>query len=216
MENRAASLDAEVKRLEAELQKKVIPAPYNGVVVSRHVDRGEWLSAGSPVATVAMDEVLDVVVNVPESVIRFARTGAKVAVEAGGRSVEGEIIAVIKRGDISTRTFPVKVRLKGGDGLYEGMEARVRLPEGPRRKTVVVNRDAVISKFGNMVVYKVSEGKAEMVPVKVVGYEGLKAGIVGQGLAPGAEVVIKGNERLQPGQSVMSAGPGGAPKGADK
>jgi multidrug efflux pump subunit AcrA (membrane-fusion protein) len=41
-----------------------------------------------------------------------------------------------------------------------------------------------------------------MIPVSVIGYEDLIAGIEGQGLAEGMQVVVKGNERLRNGQRV--------------
>jgi hypothetical protein len=42
-----------------------------------------------------------------------------------------------------------------------------------------------------------------MVPVTVSGYQGMTAGIQGEGLEAGMKVVIKGNERLRPGQDVQ-------------
>src|SRR4030042_2961786 len=78
LEKKAESLNAEVERLEVELQKKVIKAPFNGVVIKKHVDRGEWLSPGSSVATMARDEIVDIVVEVPEEITRFIRSGVEV------------------------------------------------------------------------------------------------------------------------------------------
>ena len=43
----------EKERLEIVLTKKTIRAPFNGVIVKKHVERGEWLSPGSVVATIA-------------------------------------------------------------------------------------------------------------------------------------------------------------------
>jgi hypothetical protein len=42
-----------------------------------------------------------------------------------------------------------------------------------------------------------------MLPVEIVGYDGLNAGITGQGLEEGMKAVVKGNERLRDGQDVM-------------
>jgi multidrug efflux pump subunit AcrA (membrane-fusion protein) len=41
-----------------------------------------------------------------------------------------------------------------------------------------------------------------MIPVTVVGYDGMNAGIQAQGLKEGMKVVVKGNERLREGQPV--------------
>lgn len=209
LEKQAASLKAEVLRKEAELNKKSISAPFGGAVVKRHVDRGEWLSEGSTVATLAKDDVVEVVVNVPEKVLPFVKPGLRVSVRAGGRDARGRVSAVIRRGDVSTRTFPIKIKLKNSLSLYEGMEARVRLPRGRRVKAMMINRDAVLNMFGNTVVFAAKDGMAVMIPVEVVGYDGFNAGITGEGLSEGMALVVKGNERLRQGQPVTVKGMGG-------
>jgi len=203
LEKRAASIRADVERIRVELGKKRIRAPFGGVVVERAVDRGEWLSPGSKVATIAKDDTVDVVVNVPEGIIQFAREGMDLAVMAGGRVVKGDVFAVVPRGDVATRTFPLKIRIKNPGYLKEGMEARVALPIAEKKKALIVPRDAVITMFGRTVVFAVIDSKAKMIPVKVIGYEGMMAGVNVSGLEEGMKVVIKGNERLTNGQSVM-------------
>ncbi|MFQ5329942.1 MAG: efflux RND transporter periplasmic adaptor subunit, partial [Thermodesulfobacteriota bacterium] len=132
LEKRGASLLADVERLEVELKKKGIAAPFDGVVLQRHVDRGEWLSPGSPVATIGNDAVVDIIVDISERIIPFAKVGSEVDVTAAGATFHGRLTAVVPKGDISTRTFPVKIRVKNDHHLKEGMEARVRLPQGKR------------------------------------------------------------------------------------
>jgi len=193
----------EKERLEIVLSKKTIRAPFDGVIIKKHVERGEWLSPGSVVATIARDDVADIVVEVPERVLKFISPGMKVMLKAGGSDLKGNIIAVIPRGDISTRTFPVKIRVANTTSLIEGMEARVTLPEGEEAKSLTVHRDAVINVFGNTVVYTVQDSKATMRTVSVLGYKGMTAGVQADGLEEGMKVVVKGNERLRPGQDVQ-------------
>ena len=202
LEKKAESLNAEVERLEVELQKKVIKAPYDGVVIKKHVDRGEWLSPGSSVATMARDEIVDIVVEVPEEITRFIRSGVEVRVKAGGRETMGKIFALIPRGDIATRTFPVKVRMNNSLSLVEGMEARVVLPANDRRRSLMVPRDAVLNLLGQNVVFGIIDSKAILIPVKVIGYQGNMVGVEAERLAEKMKVAIKGNERLRDGQMV--------------
>ncbi len=82
------------------------------------------------------------------------------------------------------------------------MEAQVSLPTGEKKKTFTVNRDAVITVFGNTVVFAVIDSKAKMIPVNVVGYKNMTAGVYTEGLEEGMKVVVKGNERLRDGQAV--------------
>lgn len=202
LEKRVISLEADVERLEVELEKKTVKSPFNGIVIKKHVDRGEWLSEGNTVATIANDEFIDIIAEVPHSVTRHIKKGTEVKVTVAGNSINGKVTAIIPRGDISTRTFPVKVRARNTATLMEGMEARVTLPTKKKTQTLTVPRDAVITAFGSTVVYTVNDSSAHMIPVTVVGYDGMNAGIQAQGLKEGMKVVVKGNERLREGQPV--------------
>lgn len=205
LERRADSLKAEVERLELEIKKSVIRAPYDGVVVRRSVDRGEWLAKGKPVAVLARDEAVDIVVEVPETAIGQIRPGVAARVSAGGESFEGAVFAVVPRVSETTRTLPVKVRMANRKGLVEGQSATVMLPTAAPRPALIVPRDAVITSMGRTVVFVVEEARVRMVPVSVVGFEGLAAGVAAEGLAEGMRVVVKGNERLRDGQEVALA-----------
>ena len=203
LEKKADSLKAEVERLQIEMTKKNVQAPFEGVVLKRHVDRGEWISPGASLVTIAKDDVVDIIVDIPEEVMRKVKPGMKVVVHAGGRNITGKIFQTIPTGDVATRVFPVKIRIQNNVSLIEGMEARVSMPVGKSRKALIVHRDALITKFGMTVVFAVVESKSKMIPVTVVGYMGTKAGVSSPALKAGMDVVIKGNERLMDDQPVM-------------
>lgn len=192
-----------------EREKKNIRAPFDGVVIERKVDRGEWVSQGTTVVVVARDDEFDVVVNAPARSFSLVKPGMKLTVHVDERELPGRIFAVVPKGDVATRSFPVKIRVNNPGGAFaEGMEARVSLPRDAGGRNLVVPRDAVISSRGQLVVWAVLDGKAVPFPVMVVGYRGLDAGVKSDKLKPGMEVVIKGNERLMPGQSVAPAAAG--------
>jgi membrane fusion protein (multidrug efflux system) len=203
MKKRVASLQADVERIETELLKKTIYAPFDGIVLKKHTERGEWLSPGSKVATVAAIENVDVIADVTEPIVRHIKQGMDVKVSSGGELLTGTVIALIPNGDVSTRTFPVKIRVHNNGSLAEGMEARVTLPTGEKEHAFTVPRDALITAQGSTLVYIAEDGKAKMIPVKVVGYDGMTAGVLGQGLEEGMKVVVEGNERLRDGQPVI-------------
>ncbi len=202
LKSRRDALDAEIERLDIELQKHAIRAPFDGVVLERLTARGEWLSPGSKVAKVAFYDRVDVVIDLPEEDIRFVKRGETVTVTISGKAHKGRIRSIVPRGDISSRTFPVKIDLKNTGNLKQGMDATVTIPTGRKVDTLIVPRDAVISMFGRTVVFAVLDGKAKMLPATIVGYDGLRAGIRAPGLKEGMPVVIKGNERLRNGQPV--------------
>jgi len=203
LEKKAAALKAEVEQLEIELKKTLITAPFNGVIIKKHVARGEWLSPGKTVATIARDDAMDLIVEVPQGVIKYLKPGMAAMAIAAGIKKSGTITAIIPRGDIATRTFPVKIRINDPTSLMEGMEARVRLPVGEKIATHMVPRDAVLDMFGRTVVFAVVDEKAMIIPTRVVGYKGMKAGINAKEISEGMKVVVKGNERLRDGQPVI-------------
>lgn len=205
LEKRVAALQASLDRLNLELRKKTIAAPFGGVVTEKRVEVGEWVSAGGTIAGLADDSEIDVVVDVPAAMLAFLEPGRPVQVKSGGRVLEGRFASYVPSGDIATRTFVVKLRLKNTAGLVEGMEARAVLPVGEKNNGLLVPHDAVLDKYGTNVVFVVQEGKARMIPVQVVGYNGMQAGVAGPGLESGQQVVVKGNERLRDGQAVRPA-----------
>jgi len=203
LEKRAASLATQVERIEIELRKKIIRAPYSGVVVKRMVDRGEWISEGEEVAVMAKDDVVDIVVEVPERFIQYVKPGMSIRAMINGNKIHGKVFTIVPRGDIATRTFPVKIRTPNTFSLIEGMSAKVVLPTGSRRTSLIVPRDAVISMLGQTVIFTVADAKAGMLPVTILGYDGLIIGVEARGLQEGMRVVVDGNERLKSGQAVV-------------
>lgn len=202
LEKKTSSLKSEVNQLTVELEKKIIRAPFNGIIIKKFADRGEWLDPGVKIATVAKRSSFDIVVDVPDRIINLIGKGMEVDISAGGRKFKGRVFAIIPMGDIATRTFPVKIRVSTENPLMEGMEAIASLPEGEKRKSFIVPRDAVVSVFGTTALFVVVDSKAQMIPVTIIGFRGLEAGVEGKGLEEGMMVVTKGNERLRPGQAV--------------
>jgi RND family efflux transporter MFP subunit len=206
LEARAAAQRAEAERLRLELVKARVPAPFAGVVLERAVERGQWLAAGATVALLGRDDAVDVVISVPQDILPFVAAGQPVEVSVSGRRLAGAVHAVIPKGAVATRTFPVKIRVAGADGLAEGMQATAHLPSGRAVQAVRVPRDAVALLRGQTVVFVPEEGAARLVPVRVLAYEGLGAWVEGPGLAGGMPVVVKGKERLYPGAPLRTEG----------
>jgi RND family efflux transporter MFP subunit len=202
LEKKSAVFKSEVESLEIELKKTTIRSPFKGVVLKRHIARGEWVSPGMTIATIARDDVINMIVDVPAEIIRYLKNGMAAPVRADGNVNKGIINAVIPRGDVATRTFPVKIRLDKPALLMEGMEAMVRLPEGNQIDVLLVPRDSLLTTSERSVVVVVIDSKAVIVPVEVVGYQGMSAGIRSEKISEGMKVVVKGNERLIDGQLV--------------
>jgi HlyD family secretion protein len=81
---RLASARAEVRRLEALVEKTVITAPIAGVVVTRHAHRGETIEAGEPLVTIADLTNTRVEAEIDEFDTARVRLGDGVEVSAEG------------------------------------------------------------------------------------------------------------------------------------
>lgn len=199
---KTASMKAEIERLVIELRKKMVRAPFDGVIIRRSIDVGEWVSSGTIVATIARDDAVDLLFHIPEDVLTSVTQGKVIEVTVGGMQLTGKVFSIIPQGDVPTRTFPVKIRVKNSASLVAGMEAKAMFPRGVEIKGLIVERDAVISAFGETLVFACVDLQTKMIPVKVTGYNGRMAGIEANGLKEGMKIVVKGNERLQDGQMI--------------
>src|SRR3989337_4195630 len=106
LEKQALSLKAEVERLDVELSKKAVKSPFDGIVIKRHIETGEWLSPGTAVASIGKDDYADVIAEVPEYVLSYVKKGMNARVITGGREITGKVFSIVPRGNVETRTIP--------------------------------------------------------------------------------------------------------------
>ena len=112
--------------------------------------------------------------------------------------------AVIQEENTRTRTRSVRLTPdlgKHGDGLAGNQSVTVQIPIGAVNDVVTVHKDAIIILKGRSMVYLVEDGKAAIRPVKTGAAIGGRFEVM-NGLKPGDVVVVRGNERLRPGQAI--------------
>jgi RND family efflux transporter MFP subunit len=207
-QGRVESLRAEIDRLQYEVDRSVIRAPFAGIVVAERTDLGQWVDVGGPVIELMSLEELEVRVEVPERYFRSMRRngGATVTFESlPSVQVDGVVSAIIPRADSQARTFPVKVRIPNRGGrIAVGMLAQVSLPAGESYRATVVPKDAVIRQGNEQIVFTLN-GDGTVERAAVTTGAGVGDWIVVEGpIRPGQQVVTRGNERLQPGQPVTA------------
>jgi RND family efflux transporter MFP subunit len=198
--------EAEIDQLQYEISHTAVKAPMAGFVSEEHTQVGEWLNTGGGVVTlVDLSQVL-ITVDVPE---RYAvKLSRKAPVDILIRSVaeqrlQGTIYAVLPQGNPAARTFPVRTHLDNPDLLIKsGMEAHVTFSLSDKFEALLVPKDAIVAFGDTRQVVTVADGRAKPVMVRVTGYYGSDVAVEGD-LKPGDAVVIRGNERLRPGQEVV-------------
>lgn len=227
-----AAQEAVVKRLESDLEKTSIRAPYEGFVSQRHTEVGEWVEAGGQVVDlVDLSRVL-VRADAPESILRYLEPGAasRVWIDALGRSFEGKIKHIIRSADVTARTFPVEVEVQNDSGLLAGGQfARVTVPSGAAEKVVAVPKDSIverdnISSIALLIPGRDGKWNGILAPVTLGIDTDDWITVTSGNVRPGATVVVRGTERIMPfptpvivvdedGTPVKMPPPPGAPSG---
>ncbi|MCL6481757.1 MAG: efflux RND transporter periplasmic adaptor subunit [Firmicutes bacterium] len=207
-QGRTNMLKATVARLEDELERMTIRAPFAGVVVRERTEVGQWVNAGSPVVEMVALDTVEIRVEVPERYYARLRTGSRVEVTLDalpGTRLSGRLLTVIPAADPQARTFPVKVMVENRSGrIGAGMLAQVSFAMDETTAATIVPKDAIVRQGPRTVIYRVNgDNTVEPVPVETGAAAGVWIAVQGP-IRPGDKVVTRGNERLQPGQPVRA------------
>ncbi len=121
---------AEVQRLESELERSDIRAPFDGVLENRPLEIGDFANVGDLLAQVIAQSSYLVVGDVGEDDVGFLRPGqAGRARLADGRTVAGRLHYVASHADAATRTFRVELLVEDDqERLILGSSASLMLP----------------------------------------------------------------------------------------
>lgn len=202
--------------LALDLADAEIRAPADGVVVKRLAYRGEWVKKGGPVAQVSVLDPLKVVTPVPERYLSELRQGGEVSAVVDalpGREFKGRVWAVIPQGDPASRTFPVQVRLANPEGdIKPGMLVRVTYAVGRPHQALLVPKDALVISGDAYSLIGEKDGRAAPLPVNLVAFHGDMAEVTGP-VKAGTPIVVRGNERVFPGQPLKPVPPQDTPGG---
>ncbi|MDJ0783480.1 MAG: efflux RND transporter periplasmic adaptor subunit [Desulfosarcinaceae bacterium] len=193
-----------IERQDLQVAKSMIRAPFDGLVLERHMSVGEWLDTGAPVYTIAATADMVVRVAVPETVIRHVAAGQEVSltIEALDKALQGTVDAIVPVADVTSKTVQIKIAIPYAQGFIQNMSAIVHIPVRGEATLKMVRRDALVRHQGKIFIYTIEAQKAKLLPVTVAAYDGEMAGLSDPHLKPGMPVVVDGNERLRPNQPV--------------
>ena len=124
-------------------------------------------------------------------------------------AIKGRFNRIIPTGDFKARTFPLRLDLPTEARLLPGFDLEVLLPTGKPKNVLLAPRAAIVRQGEKTTVVAIIDNQAEIIPVTISGYDGSDAVISGSQLKDenqlksGMTVVIRGNERLRPGQTVI-------------
>ena len=183
------------------LRNATVRAPFDGMVVERFIQTGEYLAMGAAVVRLVNTGALEVRAQAPVQMAARLKPGMDVALREGETEVRQSVRAVVPVGDEASRQFELRVELD--DARWPiGSALQVGLPSAEPRDVVAVTRDALVLRASETFVVKIgADDTAQRIPVRMGSAQGDLVEVTGDVIA-GDRLVIRGGERLLPGQRV--------------
>jgi membrane fusion protein (multidrug efflux system) len=206
---------AQVAAQQAQMDEKIIKAPFAGTLGIRQVDVGQYLAAGTQIVTLQQLNPLFVDFNVPQQALSEISTGQAVQVTFDafpGQVFPGKVSAINSAVDAATRTIQVRATIDNTNmALRPGMFASVSLATAAPQNLVTLPQTAISYNPYGDTVYTVAngtgpDGKPALIAterfVQVGDTRGDQVAIL-KGIAAGDTVVTAGQLKLHNGSSVI-------------
>lgn len=214
-EARVSGAKAQLDAARISLADTALVSPMNALVLSRNVEEGTLVSAGTVGFTLADLSSVKAVFGVPDLVVRALKIGQPLAVSVEaipGARFGGHITAIAPSAEKSSRVFDVEVTIPNPNGvLRSGMIATVETPHaggpGPTGQAAVPLTAVLKSPTepeGYAVFVLAGDGEntvAKVRPVKLGEVVGNRI-VVTTGLTAGERVVVSGATIVADGDRV--------------
>jgi membrane fusion protein (multidrug efflux system) len=205
LETAITAAEARRRAAEARLEDLVIRAPFNGRLGTRSVSLGAYVSPGTRITT--LDDLSRVRFDfaVPENLlgqVKIGQTGFARSAAYGDRSFEGKVSMIDPRVDPVTRTVRLTAEIPNPDeALKPGMFLSVALHVTVKDEAVVVPEEAIVGEGLRHLIFVVKDDTVERRVVRIGQRQQGQVEIV-EGLSPGETIVVRGVQRVRPGQKV--------------
>ncbi len=200
-----STLQAEAALLQAQLDKTLLKAPFDGQLGLRQVSEGSYVAPGMPLVSLAKLKPVKLEFSIPERYTPFISRGSRVmfSVENQSGQFEAVIYALEPLIDQQTRSLPVRARYANEKGrVMPGSYARVIIPLQSREETMQLAAEALIPEMGSSKVFVYKNGQA-MPRLVTTGLRTEAAVEITKGLNPGDTVLTSGLLQLRPGMKVQ-------------
>jgi len=204
-ENTVAYEEAEVALREERVRRHQVRAPFDGVLIRRLVEVGEWVQPGDALVEMVNTADLRLDIQVPQEEVEVLSQVDEVLVHVAGlkQAISGELLSISPAVDARTRTFMVRIRLQNApDTVKPGMSARAVFRPEQDDSQLWISRDAIVRlSDGRIQVWVVESGDARSRQVILGRTVGDRIEVL-SGLQGDEQIVVRGNESLREGQPV--------------
>jgi len=194
-------VNSRLSQAKDQLARTRISAPFPGVVVERRAQAGERVAVGDAVIRLVNPDNLEVVARAPLNYYRYVRAGDQLAVNTGTDDpMISPVRTVVSVGGENQHVF--ELRLDVVEPLPVGQTVRVTVPTADVRQVLAVPRDALVLRGDGITIFIVDQDNtARRIRVTTGIGEGDWIEVRGP-VQEGDRIVVRGNERLRPGQEV--------------
>lgn len=197
------SADAKTGEIRATIDRKTIRAPFSGILGLRHVNVGQYLSAGDQLVTLESLNPIYVDFGVPQQSAVQVRPGHTVRVTAQAAGIEqtGRVTAIDSVVDEKTRNVQIQATFSNPDGrLRPGMFVESEVVLGPERHVIALPASAInYAPYGDSVFVV-----ADMRDAEGRGYKGVRQQFVTLAGTRGDQVAVQAG--VKPGDVVVTSG----------
>ena len=210
---RAVAGSAQLREAEIALGDTELRAPFDGILLERHVDLGALVAPGTPVFTLADLRLVKALFNVPDSDLHnfWQSQALDLTVDAfPGEIFNGRIVSLAAAADPRVRSFQIEVSIANqGLKLRSGMIATAQAREpGVVSPQVQIPVDSLVHDpiSGNYLVYGTEQRAGRMFAKEISVRPGPLSGSyvkIVEGLKPGQKIVATGASLLRGGDPIQ-------------
>ncbi|MFD2939143.1 efflux RND transporter periplasmic adaptor subunit [Flavobacterium notoginsengisoli] len=187
-------------QVRKQLNDAKIKAPTSGIIGSKAVEEGVFLSGGSEIATIVNLSQLKVQVNLTETEVYKIQEGQKVKLTTDiypGKSFEGVISYISPQAD-QTHSYAVEIRASNDKAapLRSGTFVYTDFSRKTNQSVMLIPREALTQSTKDAAVYVVRDGKAKLRQIKTGSEHGNNIQVL-SGLQLGEQVVTSGQINLK-------------------
>jgi len=187
------------EEVDADISRAALSSPISGMIVDRHLTRGELVNTSTPLYTLADLSNVWVMGRAYERDIRFLQRGQETTVRLDafpGERFTGNVDYVASALDTDSRTVQIRVVLPNPEHRFRaGMFGTVAISvesgaEAAKREGLLVPTETLQRMKGGFIVFLiVGRGEYRVVPVQILGRSREFAEVTGE-LAVGDEIAV--------------------------
>lgn len=195
-----------IEKIQAQINKMHIKAPIAGVITQKFIEKGSFVSPGTPLVEITDIHQLKMVVKLAENEAVQVKKGQAVTVKANvyaNKVHQGRISTIAVKADISKRyDVEIDVNNSGQDMIRAGMQGTANFKFDKIAEVLVIPRKAIVGSLQDAKVYiTTADHKAQLIKIETgITHQHLVQ--VTKGLSVGDQVITSGQINLQNGTKV--------------